>query len=77
MLQILYPVANDKFYRLRPFFQGWHVVSFAFTPIHCSQPIRIEWFFPVIFFMYIIDYNILLYEALICVIKKASSNNCF
>ena len=32
MLQIVYPVANDKFYRLRPFLQSWHVVlSFAPT----------------------------------------------
>ena len=33
MLQICYPVADDKFYRLRPFLQSRHVVSFSFTPI--------------------------------------------
>ena len=33
ILQFFYPVADDKFYRIRPFLQSWHVVSLSFTPI--------------------------------------------
>ena len=33
MLQICYPVADDKFYLLRTFLQSGYVVSFSFTPI--------------------------------------------